>query len=141
MKGIVFTEFLDMVENVFSADMVAEIIAETKPRSGGAYLAKGHYHHREMVDMVVARKDLKDTIGRLLSLLMQRNTSAGRLKPVPAKDASLTPAPQASGRSVFTTPKFGATGTKAVAAAPAPANEPGVSVVKDKRNVRKSATS
>jgi hypothetical protein len=54
MKGIVFTEFLDMVENVFSADMVAEIIAETRPKSGGAYLAKGHYHHREMVDMVIA---------------------------------------------------------------------------------------
>ncbi len=97
-----------------------------------------------MVDMVVPRKDLKDTIGRLLSLLMQRNTSAGRLKPVPTKDTGVTASP--SGRSVFTTLKFGATGTAAtkVAAAAqaptmAPANEPGTAVVKDKRNVRKSA--
>lgn len=53
MKGIVFTEFLDMVETVFSADMVDELIAATRPRSGGAYLPSSHYDHREIVDMVV----------------------------------------------------------------------------------------
>lgn len=54
MKGMVFTEFLDMVEARFSADMVDDIIDDAKPTSGGAYTAVGTYDHQELVDMVVA---------------------------------------------------------------------------------------
>jgi len=54
MKGMVFTEFLDMVESKFSADMVDDIIEDANPASGGAYTAVGTYHHQELVDMVVA---------------------------------------------------------------------------------------
>ena len=54
MKGMVFTEFLEMVETKFSADMVDDIIDDANPVSGGAYTAVGTYHHQELVDMVVA---------------------------------------------------------------------------------------
>ncbi len=62
-----------------------------------------------MVDMVVPRKDLKDTFARLLSLLMQRNSGAGRTKGGPgAGPQGGTPKP--SGRGVYTAPGFGTTG-------------------------------
>ncbi len=54
MKGMVFTEFLEMVEAKFSADMVDDILDETHPASGGAYTAVGTYNHQELVAMVVA---------------------------------------------------------------------------------------
>ncbi|AHF02058.1 heme transporter CcmB [Thiomicrospira aerophila AL3] len=54
MKGMVFTEFLDMVEEKFSADMVDDIIDDTNPPSGAAYTAVGTYDHNELVNMVTA---------------------------------------------------------------------------------------
>ena len=54
MKGMVFTEFLEMVETKFSADMVDDIIDDANPASGGAYTSVGTYSHEELVDMVVA---------------------------------------------------------------------------------------
>lgn len=35
MKGMVFTEFLEMVETKFSTDMVDSILNEANPASGG----------------------------------------------------------------------------------------------------------
>jgi hypothetical protein len=54
MKGMVFTEFLEMVETKFSADMVDDIIADSQLPSGGAYTAVGTYDHSELVQMVGA---------------------------------------------------------------------------------------
>ena len=54
MKGVVFTEFLEMVESRFSADMVDDIIDDANLPSGGAYTAVGTYPHDEMVALVVA---------------------------------------------------------------------------------------
>ncbi|WP_439113470.1 heme NO-binding domain-containing protein [Hydrogenophaga sp.] len=54
MKGVVFTEFLEMVEDRFSAEMVDDIIEDSELPSGGAYTAVGTYPHSEMVSMVVA---------------------------------------------------------------------------------------
>jgi hypothetical protein len=54
MKGVVFTEFLEMVEARFSADMVDDIIDDAKLPHGGAYTAVGTYPHEEIVAMVVA---------------------------------------------------------------------------------------
>jgi len=54
MKGIVFTEFLDMVEAAHSADMVDAIIAEAQPANGGAYTAVGTYPAAEMGALVGA---------------------------------------------------------------------------------------
>jgi hypothetical protein len=52
MKGIVFTEFLEMVEDRFSPEMADRIIEQAHLPSGGAYTAVGTYDHREMVELV-----------------------------------------------------------------------------------------
>jgi len=54
MKGIVFTEFLEMVEAKFSPEMTDRIITESKVPSGGAYSAVGTYDHEEIVALVQA---------------------------------------------------------------------------------------
>ena len=54
MKGMVFTEFLEMVESKFSADMVDDVIDDSNLPSGGAYTAVGTYDHSELVMMVGA---------------------------------------------------------------------------------------
>ena len=52
MKGVVFTEFLEMVEDKFSADLVDEIIEESNLNSGGVYTTVGTYDHGEMIQLV-----------------------------------------------------------------------------------------
>lgn len=52
MKGIVFTEFLEMVEEVYSPDMVDELLESVEPASGGVYTAVGTYDHKELVALV-----------------------------------------------------------------------------------------
>jgi hypothetical protein len=54
MKGMVFTEFMDMVEATWSLDMVDTIIAHSNLASGGAYTAVGTYPHEEIVALVAA---------------------------------------------------------------------------------------
>ncbi|MFP8779192.1 heme NO-binding domain-containing protein [Hydrogenophaga sp. RWCD_12] len=54
MKGVVFTEFLEMVEGRFSADMVDDIIDDAQLPHGGVYTSVGTYPHSEIVAMVVA---------------------------------------------------------------------------------------
>lgn len=89
-----------------------------------------------MVDMVVSRKDLKETIGRVLSLLMQRNTGSGKQKPVPDSKGD---APKPSGRGVFTSPGFAATGTTINQAKPVKVETPANDKKQAKPNVRKAA--
>lgn len=54
MKGIVFTEFMEMVEDTFGYDVVDHIIEDTNPESGGVYTAVGTYSHAEIVSLVVS---------------------------------------------------------------------------------------
>jgi len=48
MKGVVFTEFLEFVEQSFDVDMVEDIITDANLPHGGAYTAVGSYPHSEM---------------------------------------------------------------------------------------------
>ena len=48
MKGIVFTEFLDLVEAKFGAEVLEEMLDAADLKSGGAYTAVGYYDHAEM---------------------------------------------------------------------------------------------
>jgi hypothetical protein len=74
VKGIVFTEFLEMVEDKFSLAMVDQIIQRSGLESGGVYTAVGTYPPAEMVRLVtelssasgVAVPDLLKTFGRHL---------------------------------------------------------------------------
>jgi hypothetical protein len=52
MKGMVFTEFLEMVEEKFSPDMAERIIEAGELESGGAYTTVGTYDHQEMIALV-----------------------------------------------------------------------------------------
>lgn len=54
MKGVVFVEFIDMVEASFSLEVVDQIIEAAAPVSGGAYTTVGTYSHQEMLDLVGA---------------------------------------------------------------------------------------
>ena len=54
MKGIVFTELLEMVEQEFGDEVVDHIISASNLSNGGAYTAVGTYDHREMVQLVSA---------------------------------------------------------------------------------------
>ncbi len=54
MKGMVFTEFMEMVEATWSLDMVDAIIARSQVESGGAYTSVGTYPHQEIIALVDA---------------------------------------------------------------------------------------
>ena len=74
MKGIVFSEFLTMVDERFSIEMSERLIDEVNPPSGGAYTTVGTYDAQEIVDLVVKLSeitkisvpDLLKTFGRYL---------------------------------------------------------------------------
>jgi hypothetical protein len=53
MKGIIFTEFLDMVEKKFSIETVDQIIESSSLASGGSYTSVGTYPHTEMAELVI----------------------------------------------------------------------------------------
>lgn len=52
MKGIVFTEFLTLVEEKFGLEMVDQIIENAELPSGGSYTAVGTYDFAEMLSLV-----------------------------------------------------------------------------------------
>ena len=52
MKGIVFTEFLDLVEYKFGLKMVDKIISQSKLDSEGIYTAIGTYSFSEMLQLL-----------------------------------------------------------------------------------------
>lgn len=52
MKGIVFTEFLDMVEAKYGYEIVDQIITNSELMSNGIYTSIGTYHHGEMVQLL-----------------------------------------------------------------------------------------
>lgn len=56
MKGLVFTEFLDMIGQVYGPNTVDDVLDEANLPSGGAYSSAGTYEHTEFIE-----------IGRVLS--------------------------------------------------------------------------
>lgn len=54
MLGMVFTEFMEMVETRFSPELLDRVIERAAPPNAGAYTAVGYYPHEEMVALVVA---------------------------------------------------------------------------------------
>lgn len=67
MKGIVFTEFLEMVEQTFGLETVDTIIEEADIPSQGAYTLVGTYDFNEMIQLVGALSEkTKIPVGELL---------------------------------------------------------------------------
>jgi len=58
MKGIVFSEFLDMVEGAHGIETVDRLIEDTQPPSGGVYTTVGTYEAGELVAMVTRLAEL-----------------------------------------------------------------------------------
>lgn len=52
MKGIVFTEFLELVEDKFGLEMVDNIISNSNLESDGVYTAVGTYSFSEMLQLL-----------------------------------------------------------------------------------------
>lgn len=52
MKGIVFTEFLDLVEEKFGLEMVDKIISQSTLESEGVYTSIGTYSFSEMLQLL-----------------------------------------------------------------------------------------
>ena len=52
MKGIVFTEFLDLIEIKFGLEMVDKVISQSKLQSKGSYTSIGTYSFYEMLQLL-----------------------------------------------------------------------------------------
>ena len=59
MKGIVFTEFLEMVESEFGLEIVDQVITQSNLPNDGVYTAVGTYDPNELVTMVVKLSEIK----------------------------------------------------------------------------------
>jgi len=59
MKGIVFTEFLELVENEFGLEVVQQIIDECELDTEGVYTSVGVYSHKDMFKMVGKLSEIK----------------------------------------------------------------------------------
>lgn len=53
MKGIIFTEFLEMVEDKFGFLVADQIVSNASLPSGGSYTAVGTYPHAEIVSLII----------------------------------------------------------------------------------------
>ena len=61
MKGMVFTEFLEMVEAQCGAEMVDRIISAADLPNDGAYTSVGIYDHHELIRLVGALSEATGT--------------------------------------------------------------------------------
>lgn len=68
MKGLVFTEFLEMVEQKFGYQTANEIVERATLASGGVYTAVGTYPHQEMMGLL---SELKRVTGQDVHTLLQ----------------------------------------------------------------------
>ena len=57
MKGIVFTEFLELVEEKFGLEMVDKIIYQSELKSEGIYTSVGTYSFSEMLQLLTNLSD------------------------------------------------------------------------------------
>ena len=81
MKGIVFTEFLELVEDTFGLETVEEIIEKSDLPSNGAYTSIGTYEFSEMLSLIsnlsektkMSINDLLHTYGLHFFSVIQRD--------------------------------------------------------------------
>jgi len=74
MKGIVFIQFTDMVEEKWGEDALEELIERADLDSGGAYTSVGTYRYHEMVSLIthlsemsgIGGEELQKTFGAYL---------------------------------------------------------------------------
>ena len=52
MRGLIFTEFISLVEEKFGLRLADELLSQPGLTDGGAYTSVGNYSHREMLTLV-----------------------------------------------------------------------------------------
>lgn len=73
MKGMVFTEFMDLVEETWGLEMSEDLLDEVQPASGGVYTAVGNYDANELVALAVCLSKNSDTpLPQLLQVFGRR---------------------------------------------------------------------
>ena len=60
MKGIVFTEFLEMVDSAFGEQTCDALLDACPLESGGSYTAVGNYPHNELIALVTELSRMTD---------------------------------------------------------------------------------
>ncbi len=60
MQGMIFTEFLRMVDTYYSPEITERIIQLSNTETGGAYTSVGNYSHTELVSLIVALSEQED---------------------------------------------------------------------------------
>jgi len=68
MRGIVFTELLDLVEDKFGYEVVDQVLQKVKPDTSEAYTSVGSYPHRELVAILV---ELSQVLDQSIESLME----------------------------------------------------------------------
>jgi hypothetical protein len=69
MKGVVFTEFMELVESRMGLDMLDRIITEAQLPNDGAYTSVGTYDHAELVRLVQALSNATgDSVPQLIHM-------------------------------------------------------------------------
>ncbi|MCX4244156.1 heme NO-binding domain-containing protein [Paraliomyxa miuraensis] len=68
MKGLVFSEFIDMVEERFGPDLTEHIIAVSELPSGGVYSSLGTYDFEELARLI---KNLSEATGKEPAVLIK----------------------------------------------------------------------
>jgi hypothetical protein len=69
MKGLVFTELIEYVENNFGFDMVDKIIEDAKLANNGSFTQAGNYQFEELVRLLMAlSKETNIEIPQLLEI-------------------------------------------------------------------------
>ncbi|MBJ7552258.1 heme NO-binding domain-containing protein [Marinomonas ostreistagni] len=58
MMGVVYTTFMDMVEDKFSDEVLDEILETPNLSTGGAFTSVGYYGHTDMIKLVVRLSEL-----------------------------------------------------------------------------------
>ena len=53
MKGVVFTEFMEMMDSWFGPELTERVLEAAHLPSGGIYTAVGTYDHTELLALVV----------------------------------------------------------------------------------------
>lgn len=61
MKGMIFTEFMEMVEQQYGLAVVDRIIDAAALDNDGAFTSVGNYHHEQMLRLVQALSEASDT--------------------------------------------------------------------------------
>lgn len=69
MKGIVFTELLEMVEDTYGDEVLDRVIEKSDLPNNGSYSAVGTYDHAELVKLVVSlSEEVNEEIPTLLKV-------------------------------------------------------------------------